>query len=65
VLPESTPTYAALAVGDVFLFRSLSFGVKAMGRCLDLVQVIVEFFMGMLAKQTIANIARVFGKLLL
>jgi hypothetical protein len=29
MLPESTPTYSALAVGDVFLFGPLSFGEKA------------------------------------
>ena len=33
-----------------------------MGRCLDLVQVIVEFSKGMLAKQAVANLARVFGE---
>jgi len=36
-------------------------GDEAMVRRLDLVPVIIEFFMGMLAKQTGANIARVLG----
>jgi hypothetical protein len=57
MLPESTPTYSALAVGDVFLFGSLSFGEKASSWCQDLVKMIVEFFKGMLAKQTVANLA--------
>jgi hypothetical protein len=29
MLPESKPTYSALAAGDVFLFGSLSFGQKS------------------------------------
>jgi hypothetical protein len=58
---ESTTANLALAIPYVFLFRSLSFGVKANGWCRDLVKVIIEFFMGMLAKQTVANFARAFG----
>jgi hypothetical protein len=62
---ESTTANLALAIPYVFLFRSLSFGVKANGWCRDLVMMIIEFFMGMLAKQTVANFARVFSYLLL
>ena len=64
VLTVSTLTDPALQVGDAFLFRSLPLGEKAMGWCHELVPVILEFSKGMLAKQAVTNLARVFGHLL-
>jgi hypothetical protein len=58
VSEESATAYLALAKPYLFLFRSPSFGIKPNGRCRELGKVIIEFFLGMLAKQTVADLAR-------
>ena len=57
MLAESTPTHPALAMSDVFLFRSLSFGVKVTVRCRDSIHAIGKLLQRMFTEQTFAHLA--------